>query len=103
VDLVPSWIPGHLFWTYFTGTALIAGGVGLCIGRTARLAAALLGFIIFIWVLVLHVPRAIADLHGANEWTSVFQALAMSGIAFILAASLPPTVAINRSSGPKAT
>jgi uncharacterized membrane protein len=89
VDLVPAWIPGHLFWTYFSGTALIAGGIGLIVKRTARLAAGLLGATIFIWVLVLHVPRAIADLHSANEWTSVFQALAMSGIAFILATTPP--------------
>ena len=89
VDLVPAWIPFHFFWTYFCGAALIAGGIGLVIKRTARIAAALLGSIILIWVLVLHVPRAVADLHSANEWTSVFQALAMSGIAFILASSEP--------------
>jgi uncharacterized membrane protein len=84
--LVPSWMPGHPFWTYFTGAALVAGGIGLLLPRTARLAAALLGSIIFIWVLVLHLPRAFA--YGtANEWTSVFQALAMSGTAFIIAAT----------------
>ena len=85
-DMVPSWIPGHPFWTYFTGTALIAGGVGLLLRGTARLAAACLGAVIFIWVLVLHLPRAFA-FDNANEWTSVFQALAMSGTAFIVAAT----------------
>jgi len=85
-DLVPSWIPWHPFWTYFTGAALVAGGVGLLLRKTARLAAALLGAAIFIWVLVLHLPRAFAYAN-ANEWTSVFQALAMSGTAFILAAT----------------
>jgi len=88
-DMVPSWIPWHPFWTYFVGAALVAGGIGLMVRRTARLAAALLGAIIFIWVLVLHLPRAVAAQTSANEWTSVFQALAMSGIAFILAATLP--------------
>jgi len=88
-DLVPAWVPWHPFWTYFTGSALIAGGIGLILRRTARLAAGLLGSIILIWVVVLHVPRALADLHSANEWTSVFQALAMSGVAFILATAEP--------------
>jgi uncharacterized membrane protein len=86
-DLVPSWIPWHPFWTYFCGAALVAGGIGLIVRRTARLAAAVLGATIFIWVLVLHIPRALVGLNSANEWTSVFQALAMSGIAFILAAT----------------
>jgi uncharacterized membrane protein YphA (DoxX/SURF4 family) len=66
--------------------------------RTARLAAALLGAIIFIWVIVLHLPRAVAA-ESANEWTSVFQALAMSGIAFILAATFPGDAAKPTSPG----
>ena len=90
-SLVPSWIPGHVFWTYFCGAALIAAGAGMLLGIKARLAAGLLGSIIFVWLLVLHIPRAIADPTGANgdEWTSVFEALAFSGIAFILARKLP--------------
>ncbi len=90
-SLVPAWIPWHVFWTYFAGTALIASGLGMIFRVKARLAATLLGTMIFIWVIVLHIPRAIADPYGAigNEWTSVFEALAFSGIAFILGRILP--------------
>ncbi len=89
--LVPSWIPGPMFWTYFAGIALIAAGVGIVFNIKARLAATLLGVMIFIWLIVLHIPRAIADPSGGlgNEWTSVFEALAFSGIAFILGQTLP--------------
>jgi uncharacterized membrane protein YphA (DoxX/SURF4 family) len=89
-SLVPAWIPGRAFWTYFAGGALIASGVGMIVRVKARFAATLLGAMIFIWVLVLHIPRAIADPYGGvgNEWTSVFQALALSGIAFILGEAL---------------
>jgi uncharacterized membrane protein len=88
--LVPAWIPGHVFWTYFAGVALIASGVAIIVGVKARLAALLLGIMIFSWFIVLHIPRAMADPHSGmgNEWTSVFEALAFSGIAFMLA-SLP--------------
>jgi uncharacterized membrane protein len=91
--LVPAWIPGHMFWTYFAGVALIAGGAGLLIPQTARLAAALSGLMIFLWVLLLHIPRAIAApaAQSRNEWTAVFEALAISGIAFVLAKSLLST------------
>ena len=27
VNLVPAWIPGGLFWTYFAGVALFAGAI----------------------------------------------------------------------------
>jgi len=88
MTLVPAWIGGARFWTYFAGVALIAGGLGLMVPWTARLAGALSGLMIFLWVVLLHVPRALAAAPGAasrNEWTAVFEALAMSGIAFVLA------------------
>jgi len=86
-SLVPGWIPGHYFWTYFAGIALIAGGFGIILPKTTRLAAALTGLMIFLWLVLLHIPRALAagDALIRNEWTAVFEALAMSGIAFVLA------------------
>lgn len=89
-SLVPAWIPGPVFWTYFAGVALVAGGAGMMLTRTARLAAALSGLMILLWVVTLHVPRALGALAAQrrNEWTAVFEALAFSGIAFIIAGSL---------------
>ena len=86
--LVPAWIPGHLFWTYFAGVSLIAGGVGVMVKPAARIASLMVGIMIFLWLLMLHIPRAIADPRTGvgNEWTSVFEALAFSGIALMLAA-----------------
>jgi uncharacterized membrane protein len=85
-SLVPRWIPGHLFWTYFAGVALIAGGIGMLIPKTRRLAALSSGTMIFLWVLLLHIPRALAAPHDSNETTAVFEALAISGTAFLVAA-----------------
>ena len=85
VGLVPAWIPGAWFWAYFAGVALIAGGIGLQIRPTARLAAYLTSLMVFLWLILLHIPRATADLHNANEATAVFEALAVSAIALLLA------------------
>ena len=89
--LIPAWIPGHPFWVYFAAVALIAGGAGLIFPQTARLAAALSGLMLLLWVVLLHVPRAVAaaDPQRRNEWTAVFEALAMAGIAWVAAGSLP--------------
>lgn len=84
-QLVPAWIPGTRFWVYFTGVALIAGGVGIVLPKTQRLAAVMSGIMIFLWVVLLHIPRALADLHDTGEISGVFEALALSGVAFILA------------------
>jgi uncharacterized membrane protein len=85
MKLVPSWIPNPRFWVYLTGIALIAGGVGLLIPKTQRLAATMVGIMILLWVVLLHIPRALADVHDAGETSGVFEALALSGAAFILA------------------
>ena len=91
MSLVPTWIPGARFWTCFAGVALIAGGAGLIVPRTARLAAALSGLMILLCLVLLHIPRALnaPDAQSRNEWTAVFEALAMSGIAFVLAGAPP--------------
>jgi uncharacterized membrane protein len=83
--LVPSWIPpGARFWTYFAGIALIAGGLGLLLPKTTRLAGLLTGLMIFSWVFLVHIPRAIR-MQNTNELTAVFEALAMTGIAWLAA------------------
>ncbi len=91
--LVPAWIPGALFWTYFAGVALIAAGVGLSFPPTARLAALLAGGMIVTWIVILHIPRALAAAGVAaqrEEWNSVFEALTFSGLAFVLTRPTSP-------------
>ena len=84
--LVPSWVPGgQMFWTYFAGVALIAGGAGILVPRTARLAALLSALMIFLWVPMVHIPRALFDPGTAGETAGVFEALAISGVALLVA------------------
>jgi uncharacterized membrane protein len=83
--LVPQWIGNQMFWTLFAGVSLIAGGIGINVPRLSRPAALLVGLMIFSWVFLVHIPRAMAAKPGdSNELTAVFEAIAMSGIAFVL-------------------
>jgi uncharacterized membrane protein YphA (DoxX/SURF4 family) len=86
-SLVPSWIPWHRFWTFFAAIALIGAGLAIILGISRRQIAILLGIMLFLWLIILHIPRAIADpaSGNGNEWSSVFEALAFSGFAFVLA------------------
>ena len=86
-DYVPLWIPYHLFWMYFTGTALIGAGLTIILKIKAGLVATLLGTMIFTWFIILHIPRVIASpvAYIGSEVTSAFIALAYSGIAFAIA------------------
>jgi len=85
--LVPNWMPGHVFWTYFAGAALICSGLAIIARVQVKLSALLLGIMIFLWFILLHIPRAIADpvsLQG-NEISSVLESFGFSGIACLIA------------------
>ncbi len=97
--LVPAWIPGHTFWTYFAGVALIGAGVAIITRIKLKVVGMLLGTMIFLWFVLLHIPRAIADpfIGKGNEVTSAFEALGFSGIAFVLAYSVGRREKVSRS------
>ena len=93
--LVPVWIPLPLFWTYFAAIALIGAGTSFIFMIKIKPVGILTAIMLFIWVLILHIPRAIAmpDAANGNELTSVFQALAFSGVALVIAFAHPNEIA----------
>jgi hypothetical protein len=62
--------------------------VAIVLNIRRKTIAILLAVMLFIWFIILHIPRAVADPFGSqgNEVTSVFEALAFSGIALLIAA-----------------
>jgi uncharacterized membrane protein YphA (DoxX/SURF4 family) len=85
--LVPNWIAGHTFWTYFGAVALMGSGICILLKIMIRPIGILAGIMLLLWFFILHIPRAVTDPNIAkgNEITSVFEALAFSGIAFAIA------------------
>ena len=85
-DYVPSWIPYHLFWIYFTGTALLSSGVSIILKIKDTLASTLLGAMILSWFIMLHIPRIIVSpvMYLGSEITSAFIAFAYGGIAWVI-------------------
>ena len=94
--LVPAWIPGAMFWTYFAGVALIAGGLGIIVSRVTRLAALLSGAMIFSWVFLVHIPLVVKNPQSTGDVAAVFEALAFSGVAFLLAGLAATTSSVAR-------
>jgi len=86
-DYVPSWIPYHLFWLYFTGVALFGSGVAIIFNFKRGLTATLLGTMIFTWFIILHIPRMVESplQYLGSEIASACLALAYSGIALVIA------------------
>jgi len=86
VSLIPAWFPGNsILWAQLAGVALITGGVGLLFRRSAVLAGLMTGSMIFSWFWIVHLPRTFVSV---SDGIAVFEALAFSGIAFVVAGAL---------------
>ena len=94
VAYMPTWVSHPIFWLYLTGTALLGSGLAILLEIRTRLFAALLGMMIFIWVIILHIPKVIASdiVVDGGELVSAFIALAYCGIAFAIAGAGRKTV-----------
>lgn len=84
--LVPLWIPGSAFWTYFGGIALIGLGLAFILNFKIKTVSFLAGTMLFLWLVLLHIPRAVTmdTSKDPNEIVSVYECLAFSGMAFLL-------------------
>lgn len=84
VTLIPAWFPGnHTWWAQFAGVALISGGLGLLVKRTARVAGLLVGLMLFSWFWIVHLPRTFLSV---SDGIALFEALAFSGLALVVSA-----------------
>jgi uncharacterized membrane protein len=89
-NLVPAWMPAHKFLIGFTGVAFIAAGLAILFRIMARTAAIWLGIMFFVFTVTLHAPRVNHNPHNADEWASLFVALAMCGASWIIATAVKP-------------
>lgn len=97
-SLVPAWLPAHVFWVYFTGSAYLAAGAAAVIGLCARLAVSLsvvqMGlFTVLVWVLPVLAGHA-----DAGQWSELGDSWALAAAAWVVADSLraTPWLAIGR-------
>jgi uncharacterized membrane protein len=84
--IVPKWLPGPMFWTYFFGVALALAAVSLVVWRGVRWAAA--GLVLFFWIIVLtvDVPGIPKGLHDRFFWILTVRETCFGAGALVLAA-----------------
>jgi uncharacterized membrane protein YphA (DoxX/SURF4 family) len=102
-DLVPSFLPGHLAWAYLTGAGHIAAGLGILFGVLPRLAATLEALMVSTFLLAVNVPDLVRAPGDRGEWSEVFVAAAIAGVAFLVACSYGSTSSSARPRSPRAT
>jgi uncharacterized membrane protein len=87
-SMVPAWLPYRLGFAYLTGAGHIAAGLALLFSAFPRLAATMEAAMISVFVLLLHIPAAIAEPKSRLNWTMVFVATLFAGSMWNAAKSL---------------
>ena len=54
--MVPSWVPGGVFWVYVTGMALVAAAISIIAKKQIYLASVLLAVLLGVFVMTIHIP-----------------------------------------------
>jgi uncharacterized membrane protein len=84
---VPSYVPWRLFWAYFVGFALLAASLSIATKIEVRWSGLLFGIMMFLFVAMIHFPRALASPGDRFAWVIVFREMSFAGGAWILAAN----------------
>jgi uncharacterized membrane protein len=85
--IVPQYIPFALFWTYFSGVALIGAGVAIIVNYQVKYVANLLSLMLCIWLFSLHIYYAVRfpEFRDGENIIGSYTCLAFLGIALLLA------------------
>jgi uncharacterized membrane protein len=84
-SFVPAWIPpSTVFWAWVTGAGHLAAGLALVSGIQARLAVTLHAAMMASFVVLLHLPRVIAEPHKHEEWIMLAISSALTGSAWLI-------------------
>jgi uncharacterized membrane protein len=84
-NMVPSWMPGHRFWAYFVGCALLAAATSLTLRKLVRLSSILLGTMFTLFVCILYIPFVMAHPESRFAWTIALRDLSFAAGAWALA------------------
>jgi len=87
MSIVPRWLPGSLFWTYFVGEALLAAAISFMAWRYVRWSATLLAVLFLLIVANVDLPNVPPHVHERLFWTLTAREMAFGGGAMVLAGS----------------
>jgi uncharacterized membrane protein len=88
IGAVPAWLPAHHFWLYLVGVANIAAALSLITGKLARLAAPLLGLMMFLFVALIYIPDVFQEPRNRFVIALFFRDGSLCAGALALAATL---------------
>lgn len=87
--VVPDFMPGSEFWVYVTGIILLLGGSTIVINKYTKTGGYLIAALMFLFVMVVHIPGMFDEATIQMAMTSFLKDLALGGGALIIAGLSP--------------
>jgi hypothetical protein len=82
---VPDGLPWRVLWVDLCSILFLLAGAGLAFRVRPYLAAALAGYLFFLFFFSVHLPKMLTDIYNPNAWSPAFEALMLGSGAFIIA------------------
>lgn len=87
-QMVPAYMPWHLFWAYLVGVALLATACSLIFNRAVRWSGLLAGMMLLLFVAMLDVPNVLAHQQDRFAWAVLLRDAAFGAGLLALAGSV---------------
>ena len=84
-QMVPKFMPWHLFWAYFVGAGLLAASLSFATKIQVRWSGLLFGIMMFLFVAMMDLPGTLATPHNRFSWALMLRELSFGGGGWILA------------------
>lgn len=90
--VTPTWIWGHIVWTYLAAAVYAVAGILLIAGWKTRVVATCLGLTVLFLVVVVYIPIGVAERASLEGFNYLADTLMYCGAILMLAGAMPPGV-----------
>jgi uncharacterized membrane protein len=87
-QMVPDYMPWHLFWAYFVGVALVAASLSIATKIQVQWSGLLFGIMMFLFVAMMDIPGTMAKPHDRFNWALLLREMSFGSGGWCLAASV---------------
>jgi uncharacterized membrane protein len=84
-EMVPKFVPWHLFWAYFVGCCLLAASLSIATKIQVQWSGLLWGIMMFSFVAMMDLPGTVVEPHNRFSWTLMLREMSFGAGGWCLA------------------
>ncbi|MEO5643855.1 MAG: DoxX family protein [Bacteroidia bacterium] len=92
--MIPTWLPGGVFWIYLTGIALVAFSMSILLKKMMKISGLMLAALLLMFIMLIHLPMILSGNEMAMQTAmpNMLKDVALAGAAFIISGMEPTKV-----------